>query len=83
MTPASDDGELMLSTIAPRRFGLSGVARAAVSRNLPFDHVEFTFTPQASFRFWLQEFVHRQRQHIAPSRNSRSAALNDNGLAAP
>ena len=80
MTPASDDGELILSAMAPRRFGLSGVARAAVSRTCHSITSNATVTPQASLRFCCKNsFI--GNGNICPEPEFEINALNDNGFA--
>src|SRR5258707_5237979 len=80
MTPASDDGELILSAMAPRRFGLSGVARAAVRRICHSITSNSTVTPQASLRFCCKNsFI--GNGNICPEPEFEINALNDNGFA--
>src|ERR1700730_3222612 len=79
MTPTSEDGELTLSTIAPLRFGLSGVARAAFRRSCHSTTSNCTSTPQASFRFCWHNLFLRQGQHL-PGARGRNHGLEDKRL---
>src|SRR6266481_4834681 len=80
MTPASDDGEEILSDIAPCRLELSGVARAAVRRTCHSTTSNSTVTPQASLRFCCKySFI--GRGNICPEPEFEIIALNDRGLA--
>ena len=79
MTPTSEDGELTLSTIAPLRFGLSGVARAAFKRSCHSTTSNCTSTPQASFRFcWTNSFI--GKGSICPEPEVEIMALKTSGL---
>src|ERR1700704_1445096 len=81
MTPTSEDGELILSAIAPCRFGLSGVARAAVKRTCHSITSNPTLTPQASFRFCCRNsFI--GKGSICPEPEFEIKTLNDSGFAA-
>src|SRR5713226_9118900 len=80
MTPASDDGELILSAIAPCRLGLSGVARAAVKRTCHSTTSNSTLTPQASLSIcWRNSF--NGKGSIGPEPEFEINALNDSGFA--
>src|ERR1700694_3796516 len=80
MTPTSDDGELILTTMAPCRLGLSGVARPAVKRTCHSTTSYATLTPQASFRFCCRNsFI--GKGNICPEPEFEISALNDNGFA--
>src|ERR1700680_1382125 len=80
MTPASYDGELILSAMAPRRFGLSGGARAAVKQTCHSITWNCTFTPQASFRFCCRNsFI--GSGNIWPEPEFEISALNASGFA--
>src|ERR1700675_1613648 len=80
MTPASDDGELILSTMAPRRLGVWGVEGAPLNRTCHSITSNSTVTPQASFRFCCRNsFI--GKGSICPEPEFEINALNDNGLA--
>src|SRR3981081_1322318 len=78
MTPASDDGEELLSAIAPCRLGLSGVARAAVNSTCHSTTSKSTLTPQASFRFCCRNsFI--GNGSLCPDTELEIIALTDRG----
>src|ERR1700731_1791590 len=79
MTLASDDGELTLSTMAPCRLGLSGVARPAVKRTCHSTTSNSTLTPQASFRFCCRNWV-IGKGSLWPGPEFEIIALNDSGF---
>ena len=66
--------------MAPRRFGLSGVARAAVSSTCHSITSNSTLTPQASFRFCCKNsFI--GNGSICPEPEFEISALNESGFA--
>src|SRR5258708_17303402 len=80
MTPASEDGELILSAMATCRLGLQGGARAAVKRTCHSTTSNSTLTPQASFRFCCRNsFI--GKGSICPEPEFEINALNDSGFA--
>src|ERR1700676_1303784 len=80
MMPASDEGEEILSAMAPCRLGLSGVARAAVNRTCHSTTSNSTLTPQASFRFCCRNsFI--GRGSICPEPEFEIHPFNERGLA--
>src|SRR3979411_357140 len=80
MTPTSDDGELILSAMAPCRLGLSGVARAAFNNTCHSTTSNSTLTPQASFRFCCRNsFI--GSGSICPEPEFEINVLNDSGFA--
>src|SRR6202165_5061666 len=80
MMPASDEGEEILSAMAPCRLGLSGGEPAAVNRNCHSTTSNSQLTPQASFRFCCRNsFI--GRGSICPEPEFEIIALNDSGLA--
>src|ERR1700678_1330352 len=80
MTPGSDDGEEILSDMAPCRLGASGVARAAVNSTCNSTTSNATLTPQASLRFCCRNsFI--GSGSIWPEPEFEIIALKDSGLA--
>ncbi len=80
MTPASDDGELILSAMAPLQIGAVGRGAAAVSSTCHSITSNSTLTPQASFRFCCRNsFI--GSGSICPEPEFEIIALNDSGFA--
>src|SRR5262249_20677927 len=79
MMPASDEGELMLSAIAPLSDGLSGVERAFVKSTCHSTVSNCTSTPQACFRVSCRySFI--GKGSICPEAEGEIITLNDNGF---
>src|ERR1700759_3556911 len=81
MMPASDDGDEMLSAIAPCRLGASGNGGPWLNHPCHSTTSKSTLTPQASLRFCCRNsFI--GSGSIWPEPELEICTLNDSGLAA-